>query len=214
MGLPSHSALFLLRILMYPKLYSYIVARDYGFAPNPFYGFCTLATCKPRIRKSAQRGDWVIGTGSKSKSRQGYLVYAMRVTEAMSFEEYWLDFRFRRKRPNMYSSRKKAFGDNIYYRDDATYEWRQLDSHHSYANGTQNDRNVRNDTQANRVLVSDDFTYWGDGGPLLPGFRGQSVCHRTQGHRCNFTKEVVEDFIAWVRSLNDEGYCGAPLEWE
>ena len=79
------------------RLYSYIVARDYGFAPNPFYGFCTLATCKPRIRKKAEVGDWVIGTGSKSKGRDGHLVYAMRVTETMSFDEYWADSRFHRK---------------------------------------------------------------------------------------------------------------------
>jgi hypothetical protein len=24
------------------RLYSYVVARDFGFAPNPFYGFCSL----------------------------------------------------------------------------------------------------------------------------------------------------------------------------
>src|SRR5712671_5339411 len=33
------------------RLYSYVVARDFGFAPNPFFGVCTLATCKPDIRK-------------------------------------------------------------------------------------------------------------------------------------------------------------------
>ena len=28
------------------KLFSYVVDHDYGFAPNPFGGFCTLAKCK------------------------------------------------------------------------------------------------------------------------------------------------------------------------
>lgn len=46
------------------NLFSYIVARDYGFAPNPFPPYCTLATCKPGIRNSAQKGDWIIGLGS------------------------------------------------------------------------------------------------------------------------------------------------------
>ena len=32
-----------------PKSYSYVVARDYGFAPNPFNGILTLAACKPVI---------------------------------------------------------------------------------------------------------------------------------------------------------------------
>ena len=45
------------------KIYSYIVKRDYGFAPNPFYGYCTLATCKPVIRKHAEIGDIIVGIG-------------------------------------------------------------------------------------------------------------------------------------------------------
>ena len=214
MALPKYSPLLLPLIPLQPKLYSYIVARDYGFAPNPFHGFCTLATCKPGIRETAAIGDWIVGTGSKSKGRDGYLVYAMRVTEAMSFEEYWADARFRRKRPEMHASLKKAFGDNIYYREDHTGEWRQLDSHHSYDDGTQNDKNVQNDTQVDRVLISDNFIYWGGSGPMLPHFRGETVCHSTQGHRCNFPREVVDDFIAWVGGLEDRGYCGTPLEWE
>lgn len=39
------------------KLFSYVVAREYGFAPNPFFGWCTLATCKPKIRVTAEVGD-------------------------------------------------------------------------------------------------------------------------------------------------------------
>ena len=62
------------------------------------------------IRKTATVGDWIIGTGSKTKQRDGYLVYAMRVTEIMSFDEYWNDPRFRDKRPSMYASRKKLSG--------------------------------------------------------------------------------------------------------
>ena len=214
MGLPKHFPLLLPLIPMPPKLYSYIVARDFGFAPNPFYGFCTLATCKPQIRKRAEIGDWIVGTGSKSKGREGYLVYAMRVTEEMSFADYWADTRFHHKRPDMYGSMKKAFGDNIYHRGKNTGEWCQLDSHHSYAKGAQNHRNVQNDTKVDRVLISDDFIYFGGLGPQLPPFRGESICHSTQGDRCRFSEEVVEDFIAWVRSFNDQGYCGTPLEWE
>ena len=36
------------------KLFSYVVARDFAFAPNPFHGYCTLATCKPIIRRVTQ----------------------------------------------------------------------------------------------------------------------------------------------------------------
>src|SRR5712672_36303 len=96
------------------RLYSYVVARDYGFAPNPFMGVCTLATCKPKIRAKAKIGDWVVGTGVASRKRSGRLVYAMRVSAAMTFNEYWNDPRFQDKKPNMRGSKKQAFGDNIY----------------------------------------------------------------------------------------------------
>ena len=36
--------------------------RDYGFAPNPYFGYCTLATCKPVIRRCAGVGDWIAWT--------------------------------------------------------------------------------------------------------------------------------------------------------
>ena len=30
-----------------PRLYSYVLRKDTGFAPNPYSGYCTLACCKP-----------------------------------------------------------------------------------------------------------------------------------------------------------------------
>ena len=175
-----------------PKLYSYVVARDFGFAPNPFYGFCTLATCKPRIRKAAQVGDWIIGTGSKSKGRKRHIVYAMCVNEVMSFNEYWQDPRFHQKRPDMYASISKAFGDNIYYRDNTSNEWIQIDSHHSYECGKPNLKNLCHDTKIDRVLISDDFIYWGGSGPQIPTFSGIDICKCGPSHKCKFPKKVIE----------------------
>src|SRR5258708_6780576 len=111
-----------------PKIYSYVVARDFGFAPNPFHGVCTLATCKPRIRKVAVIGDWVVGTGSAVRRRAGFVVFAMKVEEALTFEEYWADERFFQKRPNLRGSKKQAFGDNIYHRKSQGSGWLQLNS--------------------------------------------------------------------------------------
>jgi hypothetical protein len=34
-------------------VFSYVVAKDGGFAPKPFHAFCTLACCKPKIRETA-----------------------------------------------------------------------------------------------------------------------------------------------------------------
>ena len=98
------------------ELYSYVVARDYGFAPNPFMNVCTLATCKPKIRAKAQIGDWVIGTGTASRNRSGRLVFAMCVDAAIPFNEYWNGPRYQEKKANLRGSKKQAFGDNIYFK--------------------------------------------------------------------------------------------------
>src|SRR6266542_6663838 len=90
----------------------------------------TLATCKPLIRKTARIGDWVVGTGSAERARQGYLVYVMQVSEVIAFDEYWSDPRFAEKRPNLRGSKKQAFGDNIYHRDPEGGPWLQAASHH------------------------------------------------------------------------------------
>jgi len=200
------------------QLFSYVVARDYGFAPNPFFGVCTLATCKPNIRKCASKGDWVIGTGSSQKGRRGYLVYFMRITETMTFNEYWEDERFQRKKPNRQGSKKQAYGDNIYFKGKKG-QWHQRDSHHSFEDGSPNPSNIQNDTKADRdrILLSEEFAYWGGYGPEIPSkfrnYNGLDICAK-RGHKNQLFPEVlVSDFVAWLRSLNVKGYLGAPLDW-
>jgi hypothetical protein len=200
------------------KLHSYVVARDYGFAPNPFFGVCTLATCKPGIRGVAQIGDWVVGTGSKKHGREKNIVYAMRVTGVLTFDQYWTAPQFQAKKPNLRGSKKQAFGDNIYLKDARTRSWCQADSHHSMPDGSANQLNVIADTKADRVLHSEDFVYWGGSGPAIPkkfmnyGTRGISLC-AGRGHKNSFPSTFVEEFVAWIRSLDVKGYLGEPLDW-
>lgn len=198
------------------RLHSYVVARDFGFAPNPFFGVCTLATCKPRIRGIAKIGDWVLGTGSKVRSREGHVVFAMQVSEAMSFDDYWNDPRFLDKRPYLRGSKKQAFGDNIYHKDRLATGWCQIDSHHSQADGSPNPHNIANDTQTDRVLIGQDYVYWGGTGPLIPkrfrNYRGHDICC-VRNHKNKFPESMVLDFLEWLHSVDQKGYCGAPLDW-
>ncbi len=200
------------------RLHSYVVARDYGFAPNPFVGVCTLATCKPVIRRVAAIGDWVMGAGSKTNGREKHLVYAMRVAGHMTFEEYWADRRFQRKKPNLRGSKKQAFGDNIYSRNPATGRWCQANCHHSLNDGGPNPKNIKTDTGVNRILFSDDFVYFGGSGPQIPqrliswGPSHTNVC-AVYGQKNRFPAEMVNEVVNWIRSLNQTGYCGEPLDW-
>lgn len=192
-------------------MYSYVVARDFGFAPNPFFGFCTLATCKPEIRQRAAVGDWVIGTGSKVRKRENRVVFGMRVTETMTFSEYWADARFNSKRPYLLGSKKLAFGDNIYFKQNGV--WHQENSHHSLANGNPNNANISHDTKTDRVVISDDFVYWGGEGPIIPPATASRLCKRGPGHRCDFDDAFIRKVTEWLRAIGQWGYAGAPLDW-
>ena len=102
------------------RAFSYVVKRDYGFAPNPFYGFLTLATCKPLIRKNAEIGDFIIGNSPSNLGSK--LVYMAKVSEIITFDEYWSNPRFLCKKPIMNGSVKKLYGDNIYHHEGGEVE--------------------------------------------------------------------------------------------
>lgn len=200
------------------KLFSYVVARDYGFAPNPFYGWCTLATCKPRIRASAAVGDWVIGTGAKGKyGLVGHLVFAISVEERCDFDAYWNDPRFSFKKPVLNGSLKQIYGDNIYHRERG--RWKQEDSHHSYAGGRPNRHNIARDTSVNCVLISSRFVYFGGSAPAIPKrFRpyeptGEDICCPGQGHRV-LSSKLAEAFESWLEQRGNWGQQGMPIEFK
>lgn len=201
------------------RIHSYVVRYDSGFAPNPFYSYCTLATCKPSIRRSAHIGDWVVGSGSNDRDvrRGGHLVYAMRVTEAMTFDEYSRDPRFESKKPYRNGSRRQSCGDNIYFRDTAGLAWQQRDSFHSLPDGSLNPDHVARDTSVNRVLISNEFIYFGGEGPEFPNDlrdqRGRALCKTGIGLTTFDDAQLVANFEHWILSLAVSGYQGAPFEW-
>lgn len=145
------------------NLFIYVIARDFGFAPNPFHGVCTLATCKPGIRRAAAEGDWILGVGGKNLgSAHRKCILLMKVSEKISFQEYWDDHRFSLKKPCRNGSHVKMLGDNIYHKN-TNGEWMQEDSHHSNADGTANYINLNRDTgTSDQVLISNFFFYFGE----------------------------------------------------
>lgn len=194
------------------RVYSYVIDHDLGFAPNPFHRVCTLSACKPMIRQHAQLGDYVVGTGSKPNNLQNHLIYWMRVEEIITFDQYWVDPRFRAKRPVMVGSRMQIYGDNIYHRGSGG-AFVQEDSFHSEPGGIVSMSNLERDTgRTDNVLIGREFAYWGEAAPLIPpGLR--DFVHPTQGHRCNFPSDRVEAFLAWIHGMPDRGFLGRPANW-
>lgn len=115
------------------RLFSYVVVSDSGFAPNPFWGYCTLAACKPAIRRAAAIGDWVAGLSPKAFGNR--LVYAMEVTDKIPIDAYFADARFWAKQPDF--TRPELVwrqGDNFYEPGPTPGQFRQLRSRHSLRN--------------------------------------------------------------------------------
>lgn len=155
---------------------------DTEFAPNPHYGVLTLATCKPRIRKYAQIGDWISGwTAVKvygKDHRPHYfdeerLIYLARVTQIIPFVQYWYDYRD--KQPKVLSDGKNKSqkgcgktrsevgevlydsGDNIYRPNkNDSYGFTQLPN-----GGNHTDKDKKRDLSGENVLVCDEFYYFG-----------------------------------------------------
>lgn len=175
----------------------YVVDRDFGFAPNPFHGLCTLATCKPSIRRNAKIGDWVAGMAGRRLKATGKCVFAMQVSEVVTFDQYWNDRRFIAKKPVRNGSKKMLVGDNIYYKSDQS--WIQADSHHSNSDGSTNFTNLIKDTTANSVLISNNFYYFGTSAKAVPSEILLSMGYKNQiGHR-TFTDADAEEFLTWLK---------------
>lgn len=192
-------------------MYSYVLKIDDGAAPNPYYGYCTLAICKPYIRRKANIGDWIIGTGNK-KVGNNKLVYAMKVREYMNFNQYFDDDRFKNKKPDLNSQDKYAhLGDNIYKPTRDGFE--QLPSVHS--NGKEeNIDNKKHDLgknlkENNRLLISEEFYYFGDNAIELP-LNLKQIIKRGQWHKStSIGKSKIEEFEKFIKKFT-KGVNGNP----
>ncbi|MFC1745540.1 hypothetical protein ACFL35_16210 [Candidatus Riflebacteria bacterium] len=187
------------------KLYSYVIRSDSGFAPNPFYGFCTLATCKPVIRKTCKAGDWIIGTGSVEEGRPGKLVYAMKVDEVIPLEIYGSNEKFTKKIPVIDGTPEQRCGDNIYFIDKKG-KWIQRPGRHQK-------EHIKRDLKGKNALIAREFYYFGKDNEVEFPEEFNIFINKTQGHKCNFPREPVEKFITWIRDNFKPGRHGFPLRF-
>ena len=185
------------------KLSAYIVKHDGGFAPNPFGRVCTLACCKPTIRRNAEPEDIVIGTGSVSSGLSGRLVYAMRVNEVLPFDEYWV--RYPSKRPSL-DSPVKMRGDNVWH-SDASGNW------HCAPGAIHDESNRNRDLRGRNVLISSDFFYFGRNAVAIPT-RFHRMIATTQGHKNTYDRFLITSFWKWINSNAPKpGRIGLPLDF-
>lgn len=220
-------------------LYSYVVATDSGFAPNPFFGVCTLACCKPAIRKavgtrvlrksgkvdirelrSAEPGFvrdqniWVVGLAGASltdRPRRS-IVYAMQVTDVLDFESYYEEYPDKRpNREGLTSADPAWHGDAIYDGNDPATAHQLAPCAHS-AGDQEDEGSKHRDLKGRYVLVSDHFVYFGADAPYDPV---EQRLHHGQGHTCNHSPEAIAELEAllggpWAELFSDSHQRSVP----
>lgn len=183
------------------SVFSHVVVHDYGFAPNPYGGFLSIATCKPRIRSSAHVGDWVVGVGSVKTVGGESVVYAALVNEIVPIDVYGSEERFAIKRPVFRAEPWRQVGDSVYYRNDAA-EWSRRPSLH-------NASHVKTDLSGKRVLLAQEFYYFGATAPLLPEVL-TTLAKPGRGHRRFTDRDLIVNLANWLRSTFESGILGEP----
>lgn len=189
------------------ECFSYIVADDCGYAPNPWWGAATLAVCKPVIRKGAKEGDLIVGLAPK---KLGYgLVYAMVVEEILSLGDYYLDPRFDRKKPDFNSEDRRLWMGDNFYEPSGRGHLRHLSAHNIKGRdqATLAERQVR-DLRGVNVLIAGLFYYFGRELPQLP--MSLHFLQAGRGHK-KFGVEAVLKFERDAASLlKTPGIHGEP----
>lgn len=195
------------------RLFTYVVAFDGGNAPNPYGGVCSLAICKPAIRRVAEKGDIIVGLEQGGTRR---IIYCMQVTEKLEWSKY-IDIC--RTGTDVYPQIEKKiprkntdYGDCIWRHEKERHEplpsWSRHDAG-SYGNDVEKGR---------FVLLSDIFWYFGDGlsggiNPYLP----EDMPRPKRGHISSKNNAHIDDFIAQFNGelknlplVNVNGIYGKP----
>lgn len=186
------------------KLSAYIITVDAGFAPNPFGHYCTLACCKPTIRRCAKEGDIVVGTASARSPMSGKLIYAMKVKYVVPYKCYWMDSRFASRKPSPKTAISRR-GDNIWHFEDG--RWRVV------AGAFHDMSHLERDISGTNALISTDFFYFGNQAVAVPK-RFIRLLATTQGHKNTFDSAKIKSFWNWVKSKAEKsGRIGNPFEF-
>jgi hypothetical protein len=183
-------------------LCSYVIRIDTGFAPNPFWGYCTLAACTPNhMGVRLAPGDWIMATTPAAQGSR--LLYAMRVLEMLGFDQYFRDSRFTEKKPDLNAGWPAISGDNMYFREPSG-AWGRLPTVHHLEPGL-----FEKDTRHGIVYISDYFFYFGANAVTIPTeFR--SLVWLRQGCKRFRNDPTAHQFVEWLTTNYAPGRHGEP----
>lgn len=199
-------------------LFSYKMTRDTGFAPNPFKGFLTLATCKPKIRKYKTIGDWIAGFTSTSLNNdpvgQERLVFLMYIDDQITFAEYWNNPKYITRKPDIHSEKvMDKIGDNIYrplkLSPQGPSDFVVIENLHHMK-----DVEKAKDLNGENVLISNHFYYFGEHLLVIPDTYRPTVPKGLAPYGLE-TKDVAQAdrFVNYIQENYKSGIYNHPHKW-
>jgi len=207
------------------RLFSYKLTHDTGFAPNPFFGFLTLANCKPLIRRHKIIGDWIAGFTSDKLCGDNIgderLIYLMHITNKITYYEYFNAQKYKIKIPDLqHNDFIYKSGDNIYSPlNEYDYSLENVTTiknmnHWDFKNDCECMKNKIKDLPGIYVLISDDFYYFGKNAIVIdkqirPDVPFGMAAHGVQTK--NINKAI--QFIEFIKNNYKKGIHGIPHMW-
>lgn len=171
-----------------PKIYFYKLTVDNGGAPCVQDDWLSLALCKPGIRSTAERGDFLVGFAANSLSIDNRLIYISKVAYKIVNGDYFRLFPNRR--------------DCVYVWKGTNLEWRTGSLYHkSLGHGASDIGNGPAYSKASALLCR-EFQYFGGQGtadyknqyPMV----GDAVNDLQRGSRVNHDKSLWNQLKALV----------------
>ena len=185
------------------KMWSYRIVHDKQFAPNPFKGVLTLATCKPLIRRSkeSESGVWLAGfaaysvkDGLRPKKGRELLIYLAKISEVMTMQDYWT--KYPQKRAQKCGEEfEEYYGDNIY--DENLHLVN--DNHHK-------DWDFKRDISGKNVLICKEFYYFAPDSRLVVPNEFDELVYKRRGQTLVQNKDLIQKFIDYVRSCAKDDF--------
>ena len=157
------------------------MTTDNGGAPCSYNSILTLAICKPKIRATAERDDWIVGFGGIDLAER--LIYIAQVKEKL------LDGKYYKK-------------EEYYERPDCIYRWNAITQEYYWVNGKKyhaDGLELDHDLDNGKawVLLSEKYTYFGNQGTpdykmKYPELR-KCIESLRQGHRVNYPETLFNE---------------------
>jgi hypothetical protein len=187
-----------------PRLYVYKLTTDNGGAPAVFRNKLSLAICRPKIRATAEVGDWIVGVAGQGLLPNAPLVYIMQVTEVSEDGTYYAQ------------KSTKSRPDAVYKWKRNKLAWRPGAAFHGPEDAIR-DVGIGPQYKGARVLLSTRYRYFGKAASTsysvvapLAHKMAQSI---GRAHRVNHSDAVYDAWMKVIRTafMKPQGRA-TPLE--